>query len=342
MEKVDEKKKVNKYWRFVFHALMVALSGAAGGMAFKNFFERADIIPSGLSGFAMLVQQWLEPVAYIPTAVIYLVLNLVLFALSFKCFGWKFLVLSGIGMGTYTLAMQFGDLSSIIALTEHDKLLFAIVGACLCGLCVGLALKFGGSTGGSDIAGTLINRICPKIKVGTSVLIINAMVIILSIITKKDITAGLYALLSAVISSISTNLVLDVSKRVVAYYIVCEKDEEIAAAILKRYHRGVTRIDATGMFSNTNKKLILCLVPSDQSYKIKEFVKNIDDRAFVFSAPVNETVGQGNFLKEYTDDKRANFKTGITKTKKKLKHFNNIKSLNLKRKQKRFKANKKH
>ena len=121
--------------------------------------------------------------------------------------------------------------------------------------------------------------------------------LILSIIT-SGVQTGLYALVIAVISSLATNLVLDSSKRVDAFYIICDKDEEIAQAILDKYHRGVTKLDAMGMFSKKEKTLLLCLIPFSQSQGIKSLIHDIDKDAFVFSTSVTETVGDGNFMRE--------------------------------------------
>ena len=122
------------------------------------------------------------------------------------------------------------------------------------------------------------------------------LVLLLSVIT-HGLQTGLYALINSIISSLATDLVLDKSKKVVAYYIICDKPKSVANAILTEYHRGVTRLDGTGMFTGNDKALLLCVVPYDQSYKMREFVLKIDPAAFVFSSPVSETIGENNFMK---------------------------------------------
>lgn len=307
--------KINKkhdILKFIIQIIIVSVAGIVGGCTFKTFFEPFNIIPTGLSGFALIIHNLFASIANIPTSVIYLVINVILFAFAFKIFGWKFIVLSIIGVGFYTLAMQFGYIEAL-ANSSDEKLLFAVIGGMLSGACVGLALRFGGSTGGSDVLGALINKWFPKIKTGYSILIVNAIVLTLSIIT-SGVQTGLYALVISVISSMSTNMLLDSSKRVVAYYIICDKDEEIADAILQKYHRGVTRLEASGMFSKKNKAMLLCLVPFAQASEMKKLVNQIDSNAFVFSDYVNETVGDGDFLKEVSI-----FKNKVKKSKPVLK-----------------------
>ena len=331
-----QKKEIKK---LIVQILVVAIVAAVGGGAYKNFFEALNIIPTGLSGLSNIIRIGLSSVGFdLPTAVIYLILNLFLLAFAFKIMGWRFLLLTTVGMGAYTLGMQFLGIPVLINAVMGDKLLACVVGASLSGLAVGVAMKFGGSTGGSDVVGVIINRYFPKIKTGYCLLMINALVLALSIVV-GGLQTGLYALVVSVINALATNLVLDGSKRVVAFYIICDKDEEIAEAILAKYHRGVTRLEAVGMFSKKNKSVLLCLVPNDNSRDMKKLVASIDETAFVFSAPVTETVGDGTFMKEMSV-----FKNKIRKAEAKLKNRQkfsrhiHIKLLKFKKKEKVFKT----
>lgn len=336
-----QKKDIKK---LIIKILIVGIVSTIGGAAFKNFFVASDfggtgrIIPTGFSGLAEIIRIGILHLGVdVPTSLIYLALNVILFAFAFRIMGWKFLLLTGVGMACYTIGMQFIEIPALVSAASQDKLLSCVVGASITGLTIGVAVKFGGSTGGSDIAGVIINRYFPKIKTGYCFLIINAVVLTLSVIV-GGLQTGLYALVVAVVNAVATNIVLDGSKRVVAFYIICDKDEEIAEAILHKYNRGVTRLEAVGMFSKKNKAVLLCLVPQDNSREMKKLVAQIDENAFVFSAPVTETVGDGNFMKEMSI-----FKNKIRKARPQLKNdllcsrHEHIKRLKLSKKQKRYK-----
>ena len=279
--------------KFIFSALVVALAGVLAGITFKNFFEPLNLVPTGMSGLSLLISTWMG--GALPTSIIYLFFNVILITFAFKIFGWKFIALTGIGLGCYTAGMQFGKIPALtdaLVNTEGSYLLCTIVGAVFIGLCLGVALRFGGSTGGSDILGNIINRHFPKIKVGTCTLAFNALVITLNLFT-NPIHMSFYSLIEAVLCAMAMDMVLDKSKKIVAFHIVCDKPKEIAQAIFKTYHRGVTELEATGMYTGKKKSTLICLVPYDQSYKLKEFVLTIDETAFVFSTPVTETIGEG-------------------------------------------------
>lgn len=346
--KILENKQKKDLKKFLLQIFVVSTVALIAGASFKNFFVGSDfqgtgvIIPTGFSGLAEIIRNGLLLIGVnLPAAVVYLSLNVILFAFAFKIMGWRFLLLSGIGMAAYTLGMQFIAIPELIQAVAGDKLLSCVVGATLSGLCVGVAIKFGGSTGGSDIAGVIINRYFPKVKTGYCLLIINGVVLTLSVLV-GGLQTGLYALIVSVVCAFATNFVLDSSKRVVAFYIICDKDEEIANAILQRFSRGVTRLEAVGMFSKKGKSMLLSLVPHESAGDMRKLVNSIDENAFVFSAPVSEMVGDGNFMKEISVIKNKIRKSkSLLKTFSKFQHCLKIKKLKLKKKSKVFKLSKK-
>ena len=334
MDKLKKFAKSEAY-RFVLQAFNVIVAGILGGVAFKTFFEPSGIIPTGFSGLSVIIHNALLSVVNIPTAVIYTFINVILFLLALRLFGWRFLALSLIGTAAYILSMQFGYIEAL-ANSSTEKLLFAVVGGVISGSAIGFGLRSGGSTGGTDIAGAIINKKFPNIKAGSGILIINVIVLTLSVIT-VGVQTGLYALVIAVISSISTNVVLNTSKRVVAYYIICDKDEELAQVILDKYHRGITKINAEGMFSKKEKKLLLCILPYEQSLGLKKLVKTVDENAFVFSESVDETVGDGKFLLEESIFKnKVKSATASLKNKNKYTRCANTRKLNYPRRKTRL------
>lgn len=303
------KTKTSKILKFLMLAFIVAFAGAVGGIAFKSFFDALDpkIVPTGMSGLSMLIAVWLKPLGInLSISIIYLFLNVIIFAFAFKFFGWKFMLLSAIGLGAYVLGMQYGYIPAVIESVNGEPLVLCLVGSIITGMATGIAIRFGGSTGGSDVFGKLLNRIFPRIKTGYCILIFNAFVLILSIIT-FGLSTGLYALINSILSSIATDMVLDNSKKIVAYFIICDKAEEVSKGIMSHYGQGVTKFEATGMFTGNQKQVLLCLVPYDQSYKMKDYVANIDPGAFIFSTTVTETIGEGNFLKQRMQEIATSF-----------------------------------
>lgn len=284
----------NQKFRFVVQLLGVLIGAIINGMAFRTFFKPVNIISSGMSGVAQLVSYGIFG-NYDYTTIVYLLINVVLFLIALKLFGWKFIVFTVVGIAGYTVAMQYFAIPGL-GQTE-DLLLYSLIGGGLAGVGQGIAFRMDGSTGGSDIAAKIINKFFPKVKTGVAVLIINFIVITITVVTMGWQT-GLYAIITAVISTITCDMVLDGVKTVRAFYIVTDKEEEISNRILQHFHRGVTVLPVKGGYSKEEKKMLLCLVGNSQAREMKEIVKDTDKDAFMFSTAVNETLGEGYFMRE--------------------------------------------
>ena len=165
------------------------------------------------------------------------------------------------------------------------------------GIGVGIVMRFGGSTGGSDIVALLINKFKPNFKTGMCGFCVNVIVLILSIIV-FGMNVTLYAIVAIFVSGTLTDVMLNGTKSARAYYIICDKDEEIASEILKTFRRGVTRINVEGVFSNKQKKMLVVLITNHQAPRMKSIVKEIDSSAFVYSSEVHEAIGESMFMKE--------------------------------------------
>ena len=63
---------------------------------------------------------------------------------------------------------------------------------------------------------------------------------------------------------------------------------------MRELRHGVTIIDAKGMYSNTDKKLIICVINKHQIAKFQEIVSEYP-QTFAYVSGVNETMG--NFKK---------------------------------------------
>ena len=67
----------------------------------------------------------------------------------------------------------------------------------------------------------------------------------------------------------------------------------IADAIMARMERGVTGLNAVGMYSNTDRKMLFCVVSRKEIVQIREIVREFDTRAFVIVSDVKEVFGEG-------------------------------------------------
>lgn len=319
----------NKYVYFVLQCFVVALGAFIMGIAIRSCYTPNNITPSGFTGLSVIIADLLKMASInISPSIIYIIINVALFVLAIVVFGFRYAALTTVGILAYSL---FIDVAYIPGLPTNEPLLMAIIGGAIFGFGAGFVFRFGGSTGGSDIIVTALNKRFPKIKTGQCSLIINGVVLVLTIIM-YGLNQSLYTVIAIFVASVVTDFILNGVKTVRAIYIICTKDEEISHKLMKRFGQGVTKIDAEGMYSHQGKKVLLCLVSTYQAPFVKQLVLDIEPDAIAFSTTVTEAIGEKAFLKPKTKEK-IKWVIPTTKSKKQykrkdideLKQFKNMK-----------------
>ena len=104
---------------------------------------------------------------------------------------------------------------------------------------------------------------------------------------------ALYAIIAVyLVTKVSDGLIegLKFSK---AAYIITSKPEKISDMIINDLDRGVTGINAKGMYSGQDKLMLFCVVNKKEIVMLKEKVDEIDPAAFVIVTDAREVHGEG-------------------------------------------------
>lgn len=151
-----------------------------------NLIAGQKIIFGGASGFSIIIQNQFE----IPISITNLFLNVLLFLCSWKLIGRKFLIKS-----LYTVVLQsiFIHLTLCLQSIQLDLLVASVYGGILLGVGVGITIKSGGSTGGTDTLALIINHVFRK-DISKCMFLIDSTVILLGIYL-FGIYQALYALI---------------------------------------------------------------------------------------------------------------------------------------------------
>ncbi len=229
----------------------------------------------------------------IPLSVTNLVLNLLLFIVGFKVLGRGSVIKTAFGMLFLSL---FLELTSYIPTPELDIIVATISGGVLVGFGVGLVIRVGGSSGGSDFLGLMIRKRLPHISVATNILIIDLIIISIAGICFGDFIISFYSALCMFISSMVSDRVIDVGKASKSIYITSKKNEEIKELILCEFERGVTEIYTQGGYSRTQRLMLLCVVSPKEAPRLAKKVKEIDPSAFIIISDARLVLGEGFVL----------------------------------------------
>ena len=101
----------------------------------------------------------------------------------------------------------------------------------------------------------------------------------------------MYALIVIYIIGIMTDKVLLGISDSKAFYIITEKDDEVKDYILNYLGHGVTIFDTRGGFTKEKQKLLMCVVPTKEYFKLKEGIHEIDNKSFFVVTDAYEVSG---------------------------------------------------
>lgn len=224
-----------------------------------------------------------------------LVLNGVLFIFGFKLLGKGAVLKTVFGIGSLTL---FLELTSYMGVYTEDTMIATIIGGVLVGIGVGLVVRRGASTGGSDFLALILKRFFPHISIANIILVADCIVIIASGIVFKSLSITAFSVIAMFISSKVTDGIFSFGNSAKSIQIFSSKSEEISKHILEKYERGVSGIHSTGMYTGKEGLMLLCVVSPRELPLLVADIRKIDKSAFLIIGDAREVIGEG-FMSEY-------------------------------------------
>ena len=255
-----------------------------------NFFlEPHTIAPGGVTGLAIVIQKTIG----IPIDLTNLIINIPLFILGLVVLGRTF------GAKTaYATVMLSAFIRLFIILYSNliitnDLLLSSIYGGVIMGVGLGIVFRSGGTTGGTDLAGAILNKFFPSISTAKLMMILDLMVVATAGIVEKNIETSLYSVIALYIAVKLIDFVVEGLNYAKAVYVISDSSEEIGHKIMEDIGRGVTALKARGFYTGNDKEVLLCVVNRTQVAKLKKIAYEIDKRAFIMVTTIHEVLGEG-------------------------------------------------
>ena len=277
-----------KLWNKCKNHVFFVLGAILTALAISLFYLQNKIVTGGVSGISTVLYH----VASVPPGVTYLVINAVLLLVGLKYLGREFVIKSLIGAGIVTVFVQV--FSYLPALTD-DIILNVAFGAIIYGFGIGLTLISGGSTGGTDILGRLIQHKWPSIRIGSALLVCDFAVIFISLLCFKNVYLALYGIIALCVSTFSINFLikrLNVSK--LAFVITTKS--EISKKLVSTSPRGVTVIDVVGGYTGEKKVMLVCALKEHELPAFQSKIIEADPEAFIIFSESEQILGKGFYV----------------------------------------------
>ncbi len=254
-------------------------------------YDPAGMVTGGVTGLGISIKYLSGKFLpfEVPVWLTNLAFNIPLLLLAWKLLGRKFILRTLVATG---LLSFFIYLIPYLPVFEEDALLACIFGGVIAGAGMGLVLATMSTTGGTDVLCMLLHVKLKHISVPRLLNIVDGIVVVMGVFV-FGINKALYAIISVYIVSKVSDSIMDGMKFAKMAYIISEHYMEISDRILNVIDRGVTGLNATGMYSNQDKKVLFCVAPKKEMVEVLDIVRRIDPRAFVIVSDVREVMGEG-------------------------------------------------
>jgi len=249
--------------------------------AFNALIVPARLLTGGVVGISLLINQLFSLPIGLQTAIY----NIPIFILGYRMLGRRFILLSIVGVASFSILTD--NLKPIVLV--DDILLVAIFGGILTGIADGLILRAGGSTGGFDILGVIVSKRI-SISIGQIFLAFNGVLIMFSALVNGPKLA-MYTLISLFVSSRVVDTLQAVTPRRVAL-VVSMHSEAIAVRVLDELGRGATYLEGSGAFTDSQMKILMCVITRFELTDLKRLVREVDPNAFTVILDASDVVGR--------------------------------------------------
>ena len=253
----------------------------------RLFLAPNSIVAGGVSGLSVLINLLNEK---IPIGLISIAINVPILVAGIKFQGWKFIyrcLVTIVTLGVVT------DIFEVLPALTTDGVLASLYGGVCQGIAIGLFVRFEFSSGGTELLGRLISRFVKVLKIPVCVGILDAIIVIAGAIVTKNPANMLYALIVVFVSTKVSEIILVGLEKSKLCFIISEKGEEIAKTLLEKSPRGVTMINGEGMYTHSEKNILLTCVKNAQLTQLKQIVKDVDKNAFIIINDSVEVRGKG-------------------------------------------------
>lgn len=274
-------KKFKEYALITFGVILVAIS-------VEYFFAPNNIAAGGVTGLAIVLNKF---ITFMNVGTITLLINGVLFIAAFMFidgnFGGKTIYAS---LGLSVIMWIIEGVFKPFAITE-DLMLATIFGTLISALGMAIVFNENSSTGGTDILAKILNKFM-HLDIGKALLAVDFVITFAGILV-FGIDAGLYAMLSVIILGIAVDRFIEGFNVCKSIVIISSKNDEIADFVLKELERGVTFFRGEGAYTKKENKVLYTVLGRSEFIKLKNFIKEIDNNAFISVGEVHEVLGEG-------------------------------------------------
>jgi uncharacterized membrane-anchored protein YitT (DUF2179 family) len=275
--------------------LYAIISGLIVGVAYHFFQNSNGFAPGGVGGLATITHHLLND--RVSWSILMIAFNIPIFILLSIFVSKKLGAMLSLYLVVQSLTPYLCDFLGFKPYCLENNLEdFNIIFACIAtgvisGFGFSLMLRRFGASGGTYGISALIKKAHPEMNIAYVSFIMDASVVFISFFAyNQKITPVICTLLNLFIANVIVDHGLSGIKVGYKFEIVTSHPNELSDALMKRLHHGVTSINVHGMYSDTDKYLLVCIINKRQVGEMMKIIKEFPD-SFASFEKVNEVFG---------------------------------------------------
>ena len=290
----SQMKQTAKEW--FWDICIAVLAGLIVGFAYYYFQNSNGFAPGGVGGLATITYHLTD--YKVSWAILMLAFNLPIFILVSIFVNRHLGIILIVYMVVQSLSAEaFGQLGLKAYCLANNGADFEIVFACIAtGVISGIGFSFMlrrfGASGGTYAISALIKKSRPETNIAyVSFLMDTSVVAIAFFVYGMKITPVICTLLNLFIANMVVDSSLAGLKNGYKFEIVTDKPDELSAELIQRLKHGVTEIRVVGMYSHTEKYMLVCIIRKKQVGEMMKIIQRYPG-TFASFAKVNEVFGR--------------------------------------------------
>lgn len=268
--------------------ILITIGIIITSIALEYFYIPNDIAAGGATGVAIIINKFIPAIS---TGPLVFIINLALFIVGFivigKSFGAKTVYASFLLSLVMWIIEEFFNPYSL----TQDMMMAVIMGSLISAIGMAIVFNNDASTGGTDIIAVILKKFF-HIEVGKSLLVVDFIITFFAALA-FGFEAGLYAVLSVIILGIAIDNFIAGFNRCKEVTVISNKNKEISQYIMNTLERGCTLYNGRGAYTGKETEILYSVVGRNELIKLKKFIAEVDENAFITVREVHEVTGEG-------------------------------------------------
>lgn len=272
------------------------LAGLVVAVAYYFFQNSNGFAPGGVGGLATITYHLLG--YRVKWAVLMLAFNIPIFVLVSVFVNRKLGLMLVLYMAVQSIGVELLEQSGLPAYClANNSGDFEIVFACIAtgvisGLGFSIMLRRFGASGGTYAISALIKHWRPEKNIANLAFWLDGSVVFIAFfVYGMKITPVICTLLNLFIANVVVDNLLTGLRNGYKFEIITDQPEELSRELIEDLGHGVTEIQAMGMYSHTEKFMLVCIIRKRQIGKMMKIIKRYPGTFANFSK-VNEVFGR--------------------------------------------------